>query len=368
MVDETKRDRYARHSGSKGGKNMTLKLIPAKEEVDGKMVEVERKLGNLARAQFEEWQTHAPTKDLKSADGGIVYLRLGDIRDEQSIDSRAEMTLVAGAAGSGAETKTLESIPDIGLINAPRVAHDKLGWYVVAGRRRLQFLATILDSSTIIQCSLQAGTRADHAVVSLIENVGRAQLTVPALADALYRIERETKMPRQTIAERSGFSPSHVSNLLNVRGYLTAEEAAKWRLNPKAIDLKSAISRIASAEEEAKKAGKKAAHLDLFETSGAAARAPEEKERAKRASKIQTVIRDHGRPNHVIGLEQATLSPQQQLDLIMRGYYLAMGEDEGIVLQKLDSGDVVASVLQKKDSSQAPAPAPSSNGNAIAGK
>lgn len=336
-----------------------MSKLVLKKDAEGKEVA----LSKMARDQFEEWQTHAPTKDLKSADGtGIVYLRIGDIRPDPKVDSRGEMTLVVCDADSGSDSKSLTTIPDVGLINPPRVTYDKIGahtgWHVTAGNRRLQYLGSIFDPSTIIMCTLATGSRLDQAMVSLAENVGRQQLTVPALADALYRIREIGKMPHQDLAMRTGFSPSHVSNLLTVRSYLTDVETNKWRLAPKSIDLKSAISRIKQAKEEAIKAGKKpeqAAHVDLFETgSGGEQAAPEEKERRKRANKVQSIIRDHGMPNHVIGLEQAMLSPSQQLDLIMRGYYLAMGEEDGIVLEKLASGDVVASVLQKKD---APPPA-----------
>lgn len=115
------------------------------------------------------------------------------------------------------------SIKEYGVIQPVTVRRNFLGGYeLISGERRLR--ASKLAGKTDIPCIVVDADENDSAIIALLENLQRADLTFMEEAEAIMHLVQEHKYTQEQIAQKLGKSQSAIANKIRI---LKLPESAK---------------------------------------------------------------------------------------------------------------------------------------------
>lgn len=115
------------------------------------------------------------------------------------------------------------SIKEYGVIQPITVRRNFLGGYeLISGERRLR--ASKLAGKTDIPCIVVDADENDSAIIALLENLQRADLTFMEEAEAIMHLVQEHKYTQEQIAQKLGKSQSAIANKIRI---LKLPESAK---------------------------------------------------------------------------------------------------------------------------------------------
>lgn len=107
------------------------------------------------------------------------------------------------------------SIKEYGVIQPVTVRRNFLGGYeLISGERRLR--ASHLAGKEDIPCIIIDADENDSAIIALLENLQRADLTFMEEAEAIYNLVQEHKYTQEQIAKKLGKSQSAVANKIRL--------------------------------------------------------------------------------------------------------------------------------------------------------
>lgn len=186
------------------------------------------------------------------------------------------------------------SIQNEGLINAVNVeGPDAEGMYnLIAGSRRMRAVAALGWSE--VRCTVDAPTEPSNGLIkNIVENLQRKDLTLFEQARACAKL-REEKIKIKDIAQKTGLSESHVSNLavmykglptLVLKDWESQNEAATFNFLRELAAIKEPTPE-ATAEKQLER-WEERVHLyaDFNEELDTPEETPEEKDVAKAAKK-----------------------------------------------------------------------------------
>lgn len=119
------------------------------------------------------------------------------------------------------------SIKEYGVIQPVTVRRNFLGGYeLISGERRLR--ASHLAGKEDIPCIIIDADENDSAIIALLENLQRADLTFMEEAEALYHLVQEHKYTQEQLAQKLGKSQSAIANkirLLRLSEYVKSQIA-----------------------------------------------------------------------------------------------------------------------------------------------
>lgn len=107
------------------------------------------------------------------------------------------------------------SIKEYGVIQPVTVRRNFLGGYeLISGERRLR--ASHLAGKEDVPCIIIDADENDSAIIALLENLQRADLTFMEEAEAIYNLVQEHKYTQEQIAQKLGKSQSAVANKIRL--------------------------------------------------------------------------------------------------------------------------------------------------------
>lgn len=109
-----------------------------------------------------------------------------------------------------------KSIQEYGVLQPITVRRLRAGTYeLIAGERRLR--AAEIAGLSVIPAILMNVTDDDSAVLALIENIQRRDLTFFEEAEAYYNLMRDHDLTQEQIAKKTGKKQSTIANKLRIR-------------------------------------------------------------------------------------------------------------------------------------------------------
>ncbi|MFM2343610.1 MAG: hypothetical protein RLZZ210_218 [Pseudomonadota bacterium] len=109
---------------------------------------------------------------------------------------------------------------------------DKQNYQIIAGERRWR--AAQMVGLQSIPAVIRDLSDSEQALIAIIENIQRAELTSIEEAQALYRLKQEFDLTHEQIAEQLGKSRSHITNILRL---LNLAQPVQEMLSNKQIDM-----------------------------------------------------------------------------------------------------------------------------------
>ncbi|MDR1734408.1 MAG: ParB/RepB/Spo0J family partition protein [Oscillospiraceae bacterium] len=135
-----------------------------------------------------------------------------DLRPDEIIPNPNQPRRVFDAADL---SSLAESIKQNGIIQPLSVRARKAGGYeLIAGERRLR--AAKLVGLPTVPCVLSEVTDEHSAVIALVENIQREDLSFFEEAEAIQRTMETYRLPQETMAKRLGRAQSTLSNKLRL--------------------------------------------------------------------------------------------------------------------------------------------------------
>jgi len=192
---------------------------------------------------------------------------------------------------SDAISELAKSIKQYGVIQPITVRKNFIGGYeLVSGERRLK--AARLINCTHMPCIVIDVTENDSAVIALLENLQRADLSFWEEAEAMQHLVCDHKYTQEELAEKLGKSQSAVANRLRI---LKLPESVKEILIEKALTERHARALLKVHDEHTQlKILKQICENDynVAKTEELVAKAIEkvEKERTKESGKMMGVV------------------------------------------------------------------------------
>lgn len=142
------------------------------------------------------------------------------------------------------------SIMEYGVIQPITVRRNFVGGYeLISGERRLR--ASKLAGKTTIPCIIVDADENDSAVIALLENLQRADLTYMEEAEAIFHLMQEHKYTQEQLARKLGKSQSAIANKIRL---LRLSEGVKQKLKENELTERHAraLLRITDAQLQEK--------------------------------------------------------------------------------------------------------------------
>lgn len=117
-----------------------------------------------------------------------------------------------------------ESIRQNGLLQPVSVRKAKEGWELISGERRLR--ASLLAGLEQVPCLVCSCTETQSAVLAMIENLQRQDLSLFEEAEGIRRLIEEWNVTQEEAASRLGKSQSALANKLRLLQYSEKEREA----------------------------------------------------------------------------------------------------------------------------------------------
>ena len=116
---------------------------------------------------------------------------------------------------SGQLDELAMSIKEYGVIQPITVRKNFIGGYeLISGERRMR--ASKLAGKEMIPCIIVDADENDSAIIALLENLQRADLTFMEEAEAIFHLVQEHKYTQEQIARKLGKSQSAVANKIRL--------------------------------------------------------------------------------------------------------------------------------------------------------
>ena len=140
------------------------------------------------------------------------------------------------------------SIKENGMLMPVIVRHVDQGYELVAGERRWRAMQYIKEES--IDAIVIDSSEKNSALLALVENVQREQLNVIEEAEGLQNLHSGFGMSHAEIAQLSGKSRSHITNILRLN---TLSEFVKSKLLENLIEMGHARAVLSLSEKDQEK-------------------------------------------------------------------------------------------------------------------
>ncbi len=160
-------------------------------------------------------------KQQKTEQGSLSVREIGKIFDISVADIRTNPTQPRKFFSAEQLTSLAKSISQDGIIQPLSVRRVEGGFELISGERRLR--AAKMAGMLTVPCILINADLKRSAVMSLIENIQRAQLNFFEEAAALDKLVKKFGLTQEEVAVRLGYAQSTVANKLRLLR-LTAEE------------------------------------------------------------------------------------------------------------------------------------------------